>query len=102
MVHNSEHEDMSGEEWKQQMLDVCGELYDDQFALIVFGEVRPDTQPREVNAVGTVIMPDCCTPEMLITALAELMNQDIAVREILKEAVFRSIDTNLQDNICPN
>ena len=92
---------MNEEEWEEQMREVTGQLYVDQFAFILFGEVGQGS-PREVNAVGTVVMPDCCTPEMPITALTELMNQEPAVREILKEAVSRHIDMNLRNNICPN
>jgi hypothetical protein len=95
---------MSEQEWKDQMLDLTGELYEDQFALIVFGEAEPcDEDERvEVNAAGTIVMPDCCTHEMLVSAIAELMAQEPAVRDVINAAVSRYDEKNRPPQICLN
>lgn len=92
-----------GEELQGQIYDMAGELYEDQFALIVIGEAEPcDETSVEVNAAGTAILPDCCTPNMLTTAIVELMNEEPAVADILKSAVNRYNEMRQPPRICLN
>ena len=66
----------NAEELQGQIYDMAGEMYEDQFALIVIGEAEPcDETSVEVHAAGAAIIPDCCTPDMLTTAIVELMRK---------------------------
>ena len=92
-----------GEELKGQLYNVAGELYEDQFALIVIGETELcDGNCVQVNAAGAAIIPDGCTPNMLTTAIFELMLQEPNVADIIKNAVLRFDAHNTPNPICLN
>ncbi len=92
-----------GEELQGQIYDMAGEMYEDQFALIVIGETEPcDETSVEVHAAGTAILPDCCTPDMLTTAIVELMRKEPVVADILRSAVRRYDEIQMPPRICLN
>lgn len=93
----------NAEELQEQIYDMAGEMYEDQFALIVIGEAEPcDETSVEVHAAGAAIIPDCCTPDMLTTAIVELMRNEPVVADILKTAVSRYNELQMPPRICLN
>lgn len=95
-----------GEELNAQINEMAGELYEDQFSLIVIGEAEPsdpcDDTYVDVTAAGVLIRPEGSTPNMLISAIVELMKEDPALAGILKSAVRRYDEIQMPPRICLN
>lgn len=91
------------EELKEQLYNVAGELYDDQFALIVIGDAEQcDGNRVEISAAGAAIIPEGCSPSMLTTAIVQLMLEEPMVADIIKSAVGQYEEKMLPPKICLN
>ena len=78
------------------------EAFKDYELFSTFDLPHDDETSVEVHAAGTAILPDCCTPDMLTTAIVELMRKEPVVADILRSAVRRYDEIQMPPRICLN